>query len=162
MARDLKFLGSSDFWMAHQAKFTLILMRQPRPLVAAMEAAGTVKARAGSWQVLHATVPSADKRPSKNNFSPRAIFSWVCGLSGGIAWRVISAGTPTWSSGLGRANGPASGIGGALGLTCRAASCGAVSVSERARATSNPKRSAAPGAATRNPTHNRACVAVVI
>jgi len=44
-----------------------------------------VKARAGSWQVLHATVPSADSRPSKNNRSPSAIFAGFSGLSGGIA-----------------------------------------------------------------------------
>ena len=53
------------------------------------------EARAGSWQVAHATVPSADKRPSKKSFWPRAIFSGVCGLSGGITVRVSSAGTPT-------------------------------------------------------------------
>src|SRR2546430_10025979 len=47
----------------------------------------SVNARAGSWQVLHATVPSADRRPSKNNLWPRAIFSGVCALTGGIAAR---------------------------------------------------------------------------
>jgi len=75
----------------------------------ALVAAGTgvsVNARAGSWQVLHATVPSADKRPSKNNFWPRAIFSGVCGLSNGIAARVASAGAPTCLGDLGWPNGP--------------------------------------------------------
>ena len=61
----------------------------------------SVNARAGSWQVLHATLPSADRRPSKNNFWPRAIFSGVWGLSGGIAARVATAGTPTWRVDLG-------------------------------------------------------------
>ena len=66
-----------------------------RPLIPTEVGLPSVNARAGSWQVLHATVPSADRRPSKNNFWPRAIFSGVCGLSGGIAARVAAAGTPT-------------------------------------------------------------------
>src|ERR1700682_4461145 len=36
----------------------------------------SVKACLGSWQLLQATVPSADKRRSKNSFWPRAIFLW--------------------------------------------------------------------------------------
>jgi hypothetical protein len=44
----------------------------------------SVKARAGSWQVAQATVPSADNLPSKNSFWPRAIFSGVCALSDGV------------------------------------------------------------------------------
>ena len=55
----------------------------------------SVKARAGSWHVLHETVPSTDKRRSKKSFWPREIFSGVCGLSAGIAARVISIGAPT-------------------------------------------------------------------
>jgi len=51
--------------------------------------------------VLHATVPSADRRPSKKSFSPRVVLSGVWGLSGGIAWRVSSAGKPIWSADLG-------------------------------------------------------------
>jgi hypothetical protein len=74
----------------------------------------SVKARAGSWHVAHATVPSADKRPSKNSFSPSAIFAGVCGLSAGVAARVAATGKPTWLSGFGCASGPALGIGGAF------------------------------------------------
>src|SRR6266852_66592 len=72
----------------------------------------SVNARAGSWQVLQATVRSADSRPSKNSFWPRAIFSGVCGLSGGIADRVASVGAPTCLGDLGWASGPAWGMGG--------------------------------------------------
>jgi len=50
----------------------------------------SANARAGSWQVLHATVPSADRRPSKNNFWPRGDFlgglrivGRYCGARGG-------------------------------------------------------------------------------
>src|SRR5216684_1423917 len=71
----------------------------------------SVNARAGSWQVLQATVPSADSRPSKNSFWPRAIFSGVCGLSGGID-RAASVGAPTCLGDLGWASGPAWGIDG--------------------------------------------------
>jgi hypothetical protein len=56
-----------------------------RPLIPIETGLPSVKARAGLWQVLQATVPSADNRPSKKSFMPRAIFSGVCGLSGGIA-----------------------------------------------------------------------------
>lgn len=42
------------------------------------------------------TVPSADKRPSKNSCWPRAIFTGGCGLSAGIAACVCAAGSPTW------------------------------------------------------------------
>jgi hypothetical protein len=93
-----------------------------RPLTPIEVGLPSVKARAGSWQVLHATVPSADRRPSKKSFSPRAIFSGVCGLSGGIASRVASAGRPTCWSDFGWANGPASGMGRGLGVAGRAAS----------------------------------------
>src|ERR1700739_2439670 len=71
------------------------------------------KARAGSWHVLQATVPSTDKRPSKKSFSPRAIFSGVCKLSGGTVACVASTGTPNCFRDLGSASGPAGGIGGA-------------------------------------------------
>jgi hypothetical protein len=56
-------------------------------------------------------VPSADKRPSKNSFSPRAIFSGVCGLSGGMAARVAATGTPVCVNDFGIDKGPAWGIG---------------------------------------------------
>src|SRR5437870_11183692 len=72
----------------------------------------SVNARAESWQVLQATVTSADNRPSKNSFWPRATFSVVCGLSGGIADRVASVGVPTCLRDLGWASGPAWGMGG--------------------------------------------------
>src|SRR5713101_3581331 len=88
-----------------------------RPLIPIEAGLPSVKARPGSWQVLQATVPSADRRPSKNSLWPRAIFSGVCGLSGGIA-RVASAGAPTCRRDLGRANGPAAGMGGAFPLAC--------------------------------------------
>src|SRR6516164_7542072 len=78
----------------------------------------SVKARAGSWQVAQATVPSADKRPSKNSFWPRAIFSGVCGLSCGITFCVGSNGRPTWLRDLGLAWGPALGIGGGFPVVC--------------------------------------------
>src|SRR5258705_3908565 len=85
-----------------------------RPLIPTEVGLPSVNARAGSWQVLHATVPSADSRPSKNNFWPRAIFPVVCGLSRGIADRVASSEAPTWLSALGPASGLASGMGGGL------------------------------------------------
>src|SRR6266849_7816571 len=74
----------------------------------------SVKARAGSWQVAHATVPSADNRPSKNSFWPSSIFSGVRGLSGGVTAWVSCPGRPTWFLGLGCARIPTLGIGGAL------------------------------------------------
>src|SRR5207249_11071153 len=87
-----------------------------RPLIPTEVGLPSVNARAGLWQVLHATVPSADKRPSKNNFWPRAIFSGVCGLSNGIAARVASAGAPTCLGDLGWPNGPAGGMAGGFSL----------------------------------------------
>src|SRR5690242_1414154 len=78
----------------------------------------SVNARTGSWQVLQATVPSADKRPSKNSCSPRAIFSGVCGLSAGMAARVASGGTPVCPGDFGRANEPAGGIRSRYGVVC--------------------------------------------
>src|SRR5207302_6059304 len=42
----------------------------------------------------------------------RAIFSGVCGLSGGMTARTRSAGAPTWRSGLGWASGPGRGMAG--------------------------------------------------
>jgi len=66
-----------------------------RPLIPIEVGFPSVKARAGSWHVLQATLPSADRRPSKNRRWPSAIFSGVCGLSGGIAARVASAAVPT-------------------------------------------------------------------
>src|SRR6266849_7743756 len=74
----------------------------------------SVKARAGSWQVAHATVPSADNRPSKNSFWPSSTFSGASGLSGGTTTCVSCAGRPTWFLGLGCARIPALGMGGAL------------------------------------------------
>src|SRR5438094_7745470 len=97
-------------------------LRSPlRPWIPTEVGRPSVKARAGSWQVAQATVPSADRRPSKNSFWPRAIFSGVCGLSDGIAACVCAAGNPTCWRDLGRANEPALGIGG--GAVC----CGEVS-----------------------------------
>ena len=71
----------------------------------------SVKASAGSWHVLHETVPSADKRRSKKSFWPREIFSGVCGLSAGIVARVSSSGRPTCWSDFGCAKGSVSGVG---------------------------------------------------
>src|SRR5215467_3611508 len=82
-----------------------------RPLTPIETGRPSVKASAGSWHVLHATVPSTDKRPSKNSFSPRAIVSGVCGLSAGTAARVASTGTPTCFRDFGLASRPAAGIG---------------------------------------------------
>src|ERR1700686_2091443 len=65
----------------------------------------------GSWQLAHATVPFADRRPSKNSFSPSAIFSGVCGLFFGITGRVRAIGKPTWWSDFGRASESSGGIG---------------------------------------------------
>src|SRR6266851_4926589 len=80
-----------------------------RPLTPIETGLPSVKARAGSWHVLQAMVPSTDKRPSKNSFWPSAIFSGVCGLSAGTAARVVSSGTPTCLRDLGSASGPAAG-----------------------------------------------------
>ena len=66
----------------------------------------SVNVRSGSWQLAQATVPSTDKRPSKKSFLPSAIFSGVCGLSGGIAACVCSTGKPTCRGDLGWADGP--------------------------------------------------------
>src|SRR5713226_3467659 len=92
-----------------------------RPLIPIEAGLPSVKARAGSWQVLQATVPSADRRPSKNSFWPRAIFSGVCGLSGGIAARTAPSGKPICRGDLGWASAPAFGIGGAFSVVCRIA-----------------------------------------
>src|SRR5438132_4667236 len=78
----------------------------------------SVNARAGSWQVAHATLLSADNLPSKNNFWPRAIFSGVCGLSAGVTDRVSSIGSPTCCRELRLARGPALGSGGAFPAGC--------------------------------------------
>src|SRR2546425_13227900 len=83
-----------------------------RPLIPTEVGLPSANARAGSWQVLQATVRSADNRPSKNSFWPRAIFSAVCGLSGGIAARVALVGAPTCLRELGSGSGPAWGMGG--------------------------------------------------
>src|SRR6266481_6554284 len=88
-----------------------------RPLMPTEVGFLSVKASAGSWHVLHETVPSADRRRSKKSFWPREIFSGVGGLSAGIASRVSSTGTPTCLSDLGWAKGSASGFGGRFGLT---------------------------------------------
>src|SRR5215813_13838226 len=92
-----------------------------RPLTPVETVLPSVNARAGSWQVLQATVPSTDKRPSKNSFSPRAIFSGLCGFSAGTAARVTSTGTPTCFRDLGLASAPAVGIGRATGACACAA-----------------------------------------
>jgi hypothetical protein len=55
----------------------------------------SVKARAGSWQVAQATVPSPDSRLSKNSFSPNATAAGVSGLAGGMTDAVSAAGKPT-------------------------------------------------------------------
>src|SRR6266851_396940 len=89
-----------------------------RPLTPIETGLPSVKARAGSWQILQATVPSIDRRPSKKSFRPRATFSRVCGLSAGTAARVASTGTPTCLRDLGSANGPAAGIGGGFAGVC--------------------------------------------
>src|SRR5260370_550077 len=79
----------------------------------------SVNARWGSWQVAQATVPSTESLPSKKSFWPSAIFSAVCGLSGGMAASVWSTGKPTCLVDRGWASGPAFGIGG--GWACGAA-----------------------------------------
>ena len=86
-----------------------------RPLTPTEVAFLSVKASCGSWQVLHETVPSTERRRSKKSFCPREIFSGVCGLSAGIAARVISTGTPTCASDFGCAKGSASGFGARFG-----------------------------------------------
>src|SRR5216684_6290410 len=114
-----------------------------RPLMPIETGLPSVKARAGSWQVLQATVPSADKRPSKKNFLPSAIFSDVCGLSAGTAARVASTGTPTCLRDLGSANGPAAGIGDGLAGVCGDAFAVASHFQLASLATSPPRVSAA-------------------
>src|SRR5216684_182905 len=127
-----------------------------RPLIPIEAGLPSVKARPGSWQVLQATVPSADRRPSKNSLWPRAIFSGVCGLSGGIA-RVASAGAPTCRRDLGRASGPASGMGGAFPVACCVAPSGGLSGTELAclRAPLQPTISVAVPTTSIIVTHNR-------
>src|ERR1700730_15453428 len=77
--------------------------RPPMPVETALP---SVKARAGSWQVLQAIVPSEDCRASKNKRWRSATFSGVGRLSAGIAARVAASGRPTcrvdlgWASGL--------------------------------------------------------------
>src|SRR5712691_5913616 len=72
----------------------------------------SVNARCGSWQVAQATVPSTDSLPSKKSFWPSAIFSAVCGLSGGMAASVSATGKPTCLMDRGSASGPGLGMGG--------------------------------------------------
>jgi hypothetical protein len=55
----------------------------------------SVKARAGSWHVAQATVPSPESRLSKNSFSPKAIAAGVGGLVGGMTDAVRAEGKPT-------------------------------------------------------------------
>src|SRR5713101_3299192 len=128
-----------------------------RPWIPIEAGLPSVKARAGSWQVLQATVPSADRRPSKNSLWPRAIFSGVCGLSGGIAARVAAWGTPTCRRDLGRANGPASGMGGAFRVACCVAASRGASATEPAclRAPWQPRISVAAPTSSIIVTHNR-------
>ena len=92
-----------------------------RPLIPIEVGFPSVKARAGSWHVLQATLPSADRRPSKNSRWPSAIFPGVCGLSGGIVAWVAATGAPTCRRDLGRARGPASGMGRVSDVACRVA-----------------------------------------
>lgn len=107
--------------------------------------------------MLHATVPSADRRPSKKSFSPRVVLSGVWGLSGGIAWRVSSAGKPIWSTDLGSANGPALGMGRCWEMAGHAVSSGVETACDCAGllAPPRPKFSAAAAVATRSPMHKR-------
>src|SRR5258708_27297587 len=115
-----------------------------RPLIPIEAGLPSVKARAGSWQVLQATVLSADKRPSKNSFWPRAIFSGVCGLSGGIAARAAPSGRPICRRDLGRASAPAFGMGATFSVACRVA----------------PRRSASPVELAHPPTVRQASTSV--
>src|SRR6266849_891246 len=128
-----------------------------RPLIPIEAVLPSVKARAGSWQVLQATVPSADRRPSKNNLWPRAIFSGVGGLFGGIAARVALSGTPTFRRDFGRANGPALGMGGAFWVACCFAPSGEASATELACSLvpSQPRVSEAAPSTNISVTHNR-------
>jgi len=91
------FTRPSQNWVLLYIAFRMVgALRCPaRPWIPIEVGLPSVNARTGSWQVLQATVPSADNRPSKNSFSPRLIFSVVCGLSGGIADRVASSEAPT-------------------------------------------------------------------
>src|SRR5216684_3550650 len=110
-----------------------------RPLIPIEAGLPSVKARAGSWQVLQATVPSADRRPSKNSLWPRAIFSGVGVSFRGNEARVAQAGPPTGRRDLGRANGPASGMGGAFRVACCVAGSGAASAIELDRLPAPPQ-----------------------
>src|SRR3989454_11882884 len=73
----------------------------------------SVKARAGSWHVAQATVPSPESRLSKNSFSPSATMAGGSGLTGGVTDAVSAAGKSTCSCDRGCAKGPAFGSGGA-------------------------------------------------
>src|SRR5713101_2192110 len=128
-----------------------------RPLIPIEAGLPSVKAFAGSWHVLHATVPSADRRPSKNSLWPRAIFSGVAVLSKDKAARVAPSGTPTCRRDLGRANGPASGMGGAFRVACCVAGSGAASAIEldRLPAPLQPRISVAGPTTIISVTHNR-------
>src|SRR6266545_7691822 len=127
-----------------------------RPLMPIEVGRPSVNARAGSWQVLQATVMSADKRPSKNSFSPSAIFSGVCGLSRGIAARAALVGRPICCRDLGRANGPASGIGEGVGAVCSVAPRGAAAGSDLAFLSAVSQSRSSPAApATVRVTHHR-------
>src|SRR5713226_2069584 len=148
---------SQDCVLLYRAFRMVGALRWPtRPLIPIEAGLPSVKAFAGSWHVLHATVPSADRRPSKNSLWPRAIFSGACGLSVGIAPRVAPSGTPTCRRDFGRANGPASGMGGAFGVTCCVASssaaCGAGLAGLLAR--SQPRISVAAPTTSISGTHN--------
>ena len=55
-----------------------------RPWIPTEVGLPSVNARAGSWHVAQATVPSPESLPSKNNFSPSATVMGVSGLAGGI------------------------------------------------------------------------------
>src|ERR1700744_3746991 len=92
-----------------------------RPLTPTEAGRPSVKARAGSWQGAQDTVPSTDRRPSKNSFSPSATLSEVGGLSGGAPARVAATGRPGCFSDLGAASGPAAGRREAAGAALRLA-----------------------------------------
>jgi hypothetical protein len=76
----------------------------------------SVKARAGSWHDAQATVPSADSRGSKNSFSPRAIFTGLCGLSSGASAKVCRSGRPSCLRDRGCAERPGTGTDGRLAV----------------------------------------------
>ena len=103
---------SQNCFLLYRAFKMVGALRWPtRPLKPTEVGLPSVKARSGSWQEAQATVPSADRRESKNSFIPRAIFSGVGGLSAGISAMVCRSGTPSCWGERGWANGPGTGTG---------------------------------------------------